>query len=207
MNDKEYKVIQTGMLSVNTILLKLGDVLYIIDPGGDAEKIIRAASNAGCKETVILLTHAHFDHIGAIPELVERLQVKNVYLHPADVELYDHPANCYLPFIPHPENLPETVWGLQDPQIEVRCTPGHTPGGVVYYVPAIKTVFSGDTLFCESIGRTDFPGGDLKTLLNSIRKELFTLPDDTIIVAGHEGESSIGHEKKYNPFLTGLAGS
>ena len=77
----------------------------------------------------------------------------------------------------------------------------HTPGGVVYYVPAIKTVFSGDTLFCESIGRTDFPGGDLKTLLNSIRKELFTLPDDTVIVAGHEGESSIGHEKKYNPFL------
>jgi hydroxyacylglutathione hydrolase len=203
MEKETYQTIQTGMLQVNTVLLPLGDTLYIIDPGGDADKITRKAKEYKEEHVQILLTHGHFDHIGAIPALMESLSVEHVYLHPEDAALYAHPANGYPPYCPHPENLPITKWPLEEPRIVVRHCPGHTPGGVIYYVPEYKTVFSGDSLFAECIGRTDFPGGDLPTLLNAIKETLYSLPDDTVVIAGHEEETSIGHEKKYNPYVKG----
>ncbi|MBR2427712.1 MAG: MBL fold metallo-hydrolase [Lentisphaeria bacterium] len=203
MEKEMYQVAQTGALQVNTVFLPLGDTLYIIDPGGDAGMITRKAKEFKKEHVKILLTHGHFDHIGAIPQLMDSLGVEQVYLHPEDVALYNSPANGYPPYCPHPENLPETTWPLNDSRITVRHCPGHTPGGVIYYVPEYKTVFSGDSLFAECIGRTDFPGGDLKTLLNAIQETLYTLPDETVVIAGHEEETSIGHEKKFNPYVKG----
>lgn len=196
-----FKVFETGPIAVNTILLPLNGILYIIDPGGSADLLAREAMPFDCIKSVILLTHGHCDHIAGICDVMEKLGAGEVYLHPADRELYADPSNSLGPVLHHPDNLPDTVWPLGEPLIEVRACPGHSPGGVSYYVPSLKTVFAGDTIFEESIGRTDLWGGSARQLEKTIREQIYTLPDETVIVPGHGPFTDVAHEKRYNAFV------
>ncbi len=203
MKNQMFKKITVGMLDVNCFLVPVAESekLYIIDPGADASKIIAEAKKFDYKEVEILLTHAHVDHIGAIAELMLDLGVKTVRLHGADNELYFSPENHLLPYVPAAKGLPQPVNEFECADFEAIHTPGHTPGGVCYYFKNFPVLFTGDTIFAGSIGRTDFPGGNLDVLLESIREKVMSLPDDLVMLPGHGPETTVGTERKHNPFL------
>ncbi len=204
MKEKKYRILETGPLGVNCILLPLGDTLYIIDPAGESGTIAAEAAEYPCTKYVILLTHAHVDHIAGVGKLAEKLNTGTIFMNADDRELYESPANAILPFIPHPENLPRTLDTelLHEPRIQVLPCPGHSCGGSAFYVPELETVFAGDTIFFESVGRTDLTGGDFELLKETIRNRIYTLPDQTVIVPGHGPETTVAHEKEYNPYVT-----
>ena len=171
MKTKPFATVVVGAFEVNCYLVPSPDkkTLYIIDPGGDAQDIIAAASAFSCQKAVILLTHCHADHIGAVGEVAKRLNITELYIDPADSAMYASPANCFPPYLPAAENLlTPSEWPPQTPDFEILHTPGHTPGGVCYYFREYNALFTGDTLFRASVGRTDFPGGDTATLMESI---------------------------------------
>lgn len=203
MSDLPFKHVTVGLLEVNCCLVQLpgSRTLYIIDPGGDWKLIRAEAKMFDFDQAVILFTHAHVDHIAAAGELAEDLDITRVYLNPADLPIYTSRSNTVGNYIPAAENLPDTIWPPEDPRIQVLPCPGHSPGGSAYYFPELATVFSGDTLFFSSIGRTDLPGGNEDELLDSVRNRLFRLPDDTRVVPGHGPFTSIGYEKKNNPYV------
>lgn len=198
-----FRIIPCGMLEVNCYLVydEAARRLFVIDPGDDGDLILAAAQNYPASETVILLTHAHVDHIGAVPEVARKLNVSKVYLAQADEELYHSPENHILPYIPAVGNLPDTSsdWPYENPQL--LLTPGHSRGGSCFYFPELKLVISGDTLFAGSVGRTDLPGGSFSTLEKSIREKLFALPDETKVYPGHGPATTIQQEKAANPYL------
>ena len=204
MKTKPFATVVVGEFEVNCYLVPSPDkkTLYIIDPGGDAQDIIAAASAFSCQKAVILLTHCHADHIGAVGEVAKRLNITELYIDPADSAMYASPANCFPPYLPAAENLlTPSEWPPQTPDFEILHTPGHTPGGVCYYFREYNALFTGDTLFRASVGRTDFPGGDTATLMESISGRLMTLPDSLEIYPGHGYPSTIGFEKQNNPYL------
>ena len=176
---------------------------FIIDPGDNAQQIKEAISKNGFSPQAILLTHGHVDHIRAIPELASTYNIE-VFLRQEDHKLYSDPRNEVFPYVTAAQNLPEPVTepiqatGLN---YQVLETPGHTRGGCSFYFDAEGTVFTGDTLFCGSIGRTDLPGADEKALLESIRQQLLGLPPDTVVYPGHGPATTIAEEKSSNPFL------
>jgi glyoxylase-like metal-dependent hydrolase (beta-lactamase superfamily II) len=192
-----------GMLGVNCYLVPVesSSKLYIIDPGGDADEIIAAAGKYDYDEAVILLTHAHVDHIGAVCETAAALNVKKVYVHKNDESLYKSPNNHLLPYLPAAENLPAVTQNIPGDDFEILETPGHTQGGVCFYFKHIPAVFVGDTIFSNSIGRTDLPGGDHAQLINSINSKLMTLPEDLKLYPGHGPATTVGREKKSNPYF------
>lgn len=193
-----------GPMENNCYLIqgKNNRTLYIIDPACDAQKIIECAEhNFTFEETVILLTHAHADHIGAVKTLTDELNVVEVMLDDSDIELYKSPYNAIMPVWPLQENLPSTTNAHDTDDFKVIHTPGHTPGGVCYYIPEEKWLFSGDTLFYRSVGRTDLPGGSDVTLTASIRERLYTLPGDVTVYPGHGCSTNIADEKKLNPYI------
>ena len=204
MKTKPFATVVVGAFEVSCYLVPSPDkkTLYIIDPGGDAQDIIAAASAFSCQKAVILLTHCHADHIGAVGEVAKRLNITELYIDPADSAMYASPANCFPPYLPAAENLlTPSEWPPQTPDFEILHTPGHTPGGVCYYFREYNALFTGDTLFRASVGRTDFPGGDTATLMESISGRLMTLPDSLEIYPGHGYPSTIGFEKQNNPYL------
>ena len=203
MPEFPFKTVTVGLLEVNCCLVLLPDsrTLYIIDPGGDWKLIESEAKAFDYDEAVILFTHAHVDHISAAGAVANALHITKVYLNPADKPIYYSPGNTVGNYIPAAEDLPDTTWPPEDPRMLVLPCPGHSPGGAAYYFPELDTVFSGDTLFFSSIGRTDLPGGSEKQLLDSVHKQLFNLPDDTRVVPGHGPFTSIGYEKKNNPYV------
>ena len=204
MKTKPFATVVVGAFEVNCYLVPSPDkkTLYIIDPGGDAQDIIAAASAFSCQKAVILLTHCHADHIGAVGEVAKRLNITELYIDPADSAMYASPANCFPPYLPAAENLlTPSEWPPQTPDFEILHTPGHTPGGVCYYFREYNALFTGDTLFRASVGRTDLPGGDTATLMESISGRLMTLPDSLEIYPGHGYPSTIGFEKQNNPYL------
>jgi glyoxylase-like metal-dependent hydrolase (beta-lactamase superfamily II) len=177
---------------------------YVIDPSGEAEVILAAIDERQLDVKAILLTHAHVDHISALPQVSSAFDVP-VYLHNSDLGLYRSPHNCFPPWLPAVQGLPATVDEL-DIEIDGLAygtleTPGHTPGGVSFYFADSATVFAGDTLFQRSIGRTDLPGGDMPTLAASIRNVLYTLPGATTVFPGHGPATAIGEERAANPFV------
>ena len=192
-----------GPIEENCYLVQpeAGGVLYIIDPGDEAGRIAAAVGKFTFSEVVILFTHGHFDHIHATGELVKLFGVKKAYLHAADHELFFSPLNAYLPFIPPAKNLPAVSAELEFEGIKILHTPGHTPGGVSFYVPSLGALFSGDTLFRGSVGRSDLPGGDHAQQIKSIREKLLTLPGATAVYPGHGDATTIDREKLSNPFL------
>ena len=173
----------------------------VFDPGDGAEEISAAIEKAGLKPAGILLTHAHFDHIGGIPGLVSRHGLP-VWCPAEDLPLYSSPMNCMMPWhgavkgLPVPTDAPLPSFGFQ-----VLKTPGHTPGGRCYYFPEEGFVLTGDTLFAGSVGRTDFPGGSERDLRRSILDVLFTLPPKTVAYPGHGPRTTVAIEKM-DPFFS-----
>jgi glyoxylase-like metal-dependent hydrolase (beta-lactamase superfamily II) len=185
----------------------------VIDPGQEAGLILHKVEQAGAQAVAIWLTHAHVDHVLGVAEVARKTRA-SVWLHPADRQLYDAVAEQAAWFaLPAPEAQPapdrDLVAGQQLPlgglSFEVRHAPGHSLGSVCFVGQGV--VFSGDVLFAGSIGRTDLPGGDFETLIASIERELLSLPDDTIVYSGHGPETTIGRERRTNPFLTRISRS
>ena len=176
---------------------------FIIDPGDDAQQITEVISKNGIKPEAILLTHGHVDHIRAIPDLSSIYNIE-VFLRQEDHKLYSDPRNEVFPYVTAAQNLPEPVTvpiqatGLN---YQVLETPGHTRGGCSFYFDTERIVFTGDTLFRGSIGRTDLPGADHETLLESIRQQLLALPPDTVVYPGHGSATTIAEEKSSNSLL------
>ncbi|MDP4127000.1 MAG: MBL fold metallo-hydrolase [Bacillota bacterium] len=179
----------------------------IIDPGADGKRIYRWVLEKGLNVDYILLTHGHVDHIGAVDELRELLGEVSVGIHAGDAGmLTDGKQNLSSYFGPGLV-LKKADFLLQDGQeitigkevLKVIATPGHSPGGVCLL--SSEGLFSGDTLFAGSIGRTDFPGGSLEQLLDGVKKKILILPEDTLVFPGHGESTTIGEEKRDNPFL------
>jgi glyoxylase-like metal-dependent hydrolase (beta-lactamase superfamily II) len=178
----------------------------VVDPGADGKRLHRWILEKGYQVEYILLTHGHVDHIGAVDDLRELFQAK-VGIHEGDAAmLTDGQKNLSSYFGPSIEMksadllLEEgQVLTVGEERITVIATPGHTPGGICFLTS--EGLISGDTLFEGSIGRTDFPGGSLEQLLNGIEKKLLVLPEDTRVYPGHGSDTTIGREKRENPFL------
>jgi hydroxyacylglutathione hydrolase len=203
------ETLPVGALQTNCYLIGCEEtrLAAAIDPGGDAAEILAALERHHLTLQSILLTHAHFDHIGGVAELVEATQA-SVALHPGDWALLRAKGGAGL-FGIFIRPSPEPDMTLADGQVIeignlhvwVVHTPGHTPGHVTFHEPATRSAFDGDVLFMQGIGRTDFPGSSYQQLMDSIRNKLLTLPDDTAIYPGHGPATTVGDEKRYNPFL------
>jgi len=196
----KFKTVSVGLYEVNCTLAIDGGDAWVVDPGADEAVIEKAAEAEGAKIAGVLLTHAHFDHIGAIPGLKARFPEMPVYVHPSDEVMFGHPFNQFPPDYPSFQKPAGVVDARKFPLAEVIETPGHTPGGVCYYFKDDGVLLSGDTLFAGSVGRTDFPGGSMSTLVESLKK-LKALPDGTKVIPGHGPSTTIGEEKGSNPFL------
>jgi glyoxylase-like metal-dependent hydrolase (beta-lactamase superfamily II) len=181
----------------------------VIDPAWDGEIILAKAQKRGWRIAHLWYTHAHFDHIGGAGAIADALNpLPLVALHPDDHVLWRAEGGAPLfgfHIDPGPEPTIDLFQGqmmnLGNVKFEVRFTPGHTKGHCVFYVAESKVCFCGDLIFSGSVGRTDLPGGDWDTLENSIRSEIFTLPDETRLLSGHGPETTVGEEKQFNPFV------
>ena len=195
----------TTALETNTYLALNGERAFVVDPGADADKILAAAEAEGAKIEWVLLTHAHFDHIGGVAEL-QRAGAQ-VVLHRDDLGIVSSFKNlAFYAGVKVEKFLPDvTVSGgetLDVAGVKVRVihTPGHTAGGVSYV--ADDVIFTGDTLFELSYGRTDFPTGSFKDLKNSVLNKLFVLPGDYRLLPGHGAPTTLAFEREHNPILT-----
>jgi hydroxyacylglutathione hydrolase len=185
----------------------------IIDPGDEAERILKAAKKTGLNFQFILNTHAHLDHVCAVQAVKDALGIP-FYLHKDDLVLLENLPKQAAMFGMRVDHVPQvdmffnpgTAIRIGHCLAAVHHTPGHSPGSVSFYFLNEKVVFGGDVLFNGSIGRTDLFGGDFDTLIHSIQEKLFTLPDEVTVYPGHGPETSIGFEKQYNPFFQGGSG-
>ena len=178
----------------------------VIDPGDDAEDILEAVKNLGIKIKYILATHGHFDHVGAVAPLKKKFNAEFL-AHKGDFFFLEDGVNAAhrwgidIAKPPKPDRFIEDGDKIKvgEFELEVLHTPGHSPGGVSFLID--RMVFGGDTLFQGSIGRTDFRKGSFEVIANSIRKRLYSLPDDTIVYTGHGPVTTIGDEKRHNAFV------
>lgn len=203
-----------GPVAENSYLFRLdgSDRALLVDPGEEADKLLGAIDALGVKLDGILLTHTHFDHIGAVAP-VARATGAEVWV-PEIEKMVLQDINAYVPwpgFGPFENwDAEHTLSGgekleLAGMEIDVVFTPGHSPGHVTFSIPSEQVVFSGDVLFQGSVGRVDLPGGDWPTLLESIRTLVDTLPSETTVYPGHMGITTLGQERATNPFLQELA--
>jgi len=178
----------------------------VIDPGGDADRILLSLADSGLKVKYIINTHGHFDHVAANGKIKDATGA-DILIHPLDASMLGSLSTNAALFGISVENSPPCDQTIEEGDtvsfgkitLKVLHTPGHTPGGISLYTD--KIVFVGDTLFAGSIGRTDFPGGNFNTLISSIRTKLFKMDDDVRVLSGHGPETSIGSEKRFNPFV------
>jgi len=180
---------------------------FIIDPGASAKQLAERVRNDELKPVAILLTHGHFDHAGAAEELAKEFGVK-IYVHEAEKDTLQDANKNVSWMVGKSESYRADIFlkdeqelELADMKIKVFHTPGHTEGGCCYYLPEDGVVFSGDTLFAQSVGRTDFPGGSMSQIVRSIQEKLMILSDDTTVYPGHNEITTIETERKYNPYL------
>ena len=199
----------TGIISTNCYLVINEETkqTVVIDPAACPSYLMGHMKSEGLQVEAILLTHGHFDHIMGIDDLRREFPVP-VYVHEGDRKTLLDPAlnlsssytNGYTfdgaDYIRDGQRLELAGFSFQ-----VIHTPGHTPGGVCYYLESEGVLFSGDTLFQNSVGRTDFPNSSMSDLIRSLREKVMKLPDDVKVYPGHMGETTIGHERKYNPFI------
>lgn len=181
--------------------------VLIVDPGASADKLAKIIEDEKLKPVAILLTHGHFDHAGGAKELAAHFGI-SIYAHEREKETLENPelnlsgwegrqdvyqADCYL--------KDEQEIDLAGFHIRVLYTPGHTVGGCCYFFGYQNVLFAGDTLFAQSVGRTDFPKGSMSDLLRGIKQKLMPLPDDVTVYTGHGEITTIGTERMYNPYL------
>lgn len=200
-----------GPLKTNTYLVADSDTgeAAVIDPAWDGQIIAAGASRQHWQISQIWITHAHFDHIGGVADLVHLLgQPPVIALHPADLSLWNARGSTPSFGIDRPASPAPTlalagsmVLNLGNTIFEVRHTPGHTPGHCIFHCAEAGACFCGDLIFQDSVGRTDLPGGDWDALVGSIRSQVYTLPDETRLLPGHGPETTVGHEKHHNPFV------
>lgn len=181
--------------------------LLVIDPGDSAKMLAGKIRQEGLKPQAVLLTHGHFDHAMAAEELAGEFGIK-IYAHEAERDTLKDPGKNVSSMVGrrdvyHADEFVRDgeVLHLAGMEVKVLHTPGHTKGGCCYYLEKEKVLFSGDTLFCQSVGRTDFPGGSMSALVRSIKEKLMVLPDGVEVYPGHMGMTSIGSERARNPFL------
>jgi len=212
-----------GPLGTNCYVLASAGEAIVIDPADDPEQILRRLHDLDLKLRGLVTTHGHFDHIGAIPDLMAATGVP-LWIHSADISLLrsggfspDGTSSLSLPLgLPAattlPPQLPQDPTPLADGDqvvvgkitLEVIHTPGHTQGSICLYAPPQAILFSGDTLFQLGVGRADLPGGNGRALLRSIKERLFVLPDETTVYPGHGPSTTIGQEKRRNPFVRAI---
>jgi hydroxyacylglutathione hydrolase len=209
----DVEMLTVGAIAENCFLVRAEgqDRILIVDPGEEAERILAAAGKLGTGVEAILLTHCHFDHIGAVAPVAKATGAP-VYCPQLEVPVLAD----IMSFVPWPEFGPfesydadETLSGgetleLAGMTLDVIHTPGHSPGHLTYSVRGEDAIFSGDVLFQGSVGRVDLPGGDGPTLIESIRGLLDSHPDETVVYPGHMGTTTLGAERASNPFLTSI---
>lgn len=196
-----------GQLQTNCYLVHHQNEGLIIDPSAEAAVIIRYLDKLEVQPKAILLTHAHFDHIGALEEVRNHYNIP-VYMHKAESDWLSTPSlNGSSKFVglevkaSDPDHfLQEGTHTIGGFNFEVRESPGHSPGGLAFIFHEQEWILGGDSLFKESIGRTDLQGGSYEKLIESIQKKFYTLPDSYSVFPGHGPRTTIGHEKKHNPF-------
>ncbi len=210
----EVRMLTVGQVAENCFILRRdgSDRALIVDPGEEAPRILAAVEEMGVTVDAILLTHTHFDHIGAVAPVAKATGAP-VYCPELEVPVLAD----IMAFVPWPGFGPyesydadETISGgekleLAGMEIDVIFTPGHSPGHVTFSIPDEQALFSGDVLFQGSVGRTDLPGGDWPTLLDSIRSLVDGHPEETTVYPGHMGITTLGAERVSNPFLAELA--
>ncbi len=181
--------------------------MLVVDPGASADRLTEKIENAGYKPAAILLTHGHFDHAGGAEELARHFNIR-IYAHEAEREVLESAEKNASWMLGKEQTFHADVF-LQDEQeltlagfhIRVLYTPGHTIGGCCYYFGYEDVLFSGDTLFQESVGRTDLPTGSMSQIIHSVKEKLMALPDTTVVYPGHGETTSIEAERMYNPYL------
>lgn len=203
-------VLEVGPLAVNCYVVahEGSKRALVVDPGDEGDRILRAVERIGCAVERILLTHGHFDHVGAVAYLRARTGAP-VHVHPDDAERMQSAGMQALMFglrvaaPPPPDVLVRDgdEIGFCGVTFRVAHTPGHTPGCVCFLADGMA--FVGDLIFAGSIGRTDLPGGDYETLISSVETKIFPLPEDTVVFPGHGPATTVGEEKRSNPFFTG----
>ena len=207
-------VIPAGPIETNAFLVTAdsGEAVLVDAPSAVAGAVRRLLEQRGARLSAILVTHGHWDHIGDV-ESLHRDGV-TVYAHPGDRTWIEDPE-VMSAFMPPGLEIPpiQVDYWVEDGEvldwagakIEVRHVPGHAPGNVLFYFPALKAAFVGDALFSGGVGRFDLPGGDWQTLETSVRDKIYTLPDETAVYAGHGPSTTVGKEKRSNPFVRGDA--
>jgi glyoxylase-like metal-dependent hydrolase (beta-lactamase superfamily II) len=212
----DVRMFTVGPVTENSFLVRREDAntAFIVDPGDEAPKLLGAIDALGVELEAILLTHCHFDHVGAVAPVAKATGAP-VYCPQLEVPVLQD----IMAFVPWPGFGPFESWdpehtvkggeqlSLAGFDIDVLFTPGHSPGHVTYAIASEKALFSGDVLFQSSIGRTDLPGGDHATLLRSIATLLDRYDDETVVHPGHMGLTTLGRERATNPFLSELAQS
>ena len=208
-----------GLITITNVLGSLATNCYtvansetrealIVDPAARGDFLVNMYNNQNLKPVAILLTHGHIDHIGAVDELKNAYPDIKVYAGVDEKDILKRPELNLSTMFGTPMSMEADVYVEDEEEIEIlgvniKClnVPGHTKGGTCYYFPESKMVFSGDTLFYSSIGRSDFPTGDERALLENIEKKLLTLPEDVTVYPGHNDRTSVKREKAANPYF------
>jgi glyoxylase-like metal-dependent hydrolase (beta-lactamase superfamily II) len=179
---------------------------FVVDPGGDPERILEALRQLDATLVLIALTHYHFDHVLAADAL-RSATTAPIAIGRGEAKALQHPPVLFRFYQEERVSLTADrllddgdILTVGDLLVQVLATPGHSPAGVSYWVESEGVVYSGDTLLCESVGRVDFVGGNADELLRSIREELFALPEETLVYPGHGPRTTIGHERRHNPW-------
>jgi len=206
----DVRMFSVGPIQENCFLFRRdgSDRALIVDPGEEADRLLAAIDELGVTLDGILLTHTHFDHVGAVAPIAKATGAE-VWVP----EIEKHVLADISSYVPWPEFGPFESWDAEHTltggeklelagfEIDVLFTPGHSPGHVTFHVPDEAAIFSGDVLFQGSVGRTDLPGGDPQVLMQTLKTLAETLPDETVVHPGHMGITTIGAERATNPFL------
>jgi hydroxyacylglutathione hydrolase len=203
------RTVLVGIIQTNCYIVGCEETRQgvVIDPGGHPQRILEAIEESGLTIRYVLNTHCHFDHMGANAEIVAATGAP-LALHPAELPMLQARGGAVMFGVPiNPSPMPDLelehgqTLEMGTLRFQVLHTPGHSPGSMTFYLGEEGVAFDGDVLFQMGIGRTDLTGGNFDTLMHSIRKVLFALPDETVIYPGHGPKTTVGQEKRFNPWI------